>query len=396
MPEPISRPEFFLSPLHDEDGAYDDGLKRIVGWDLAREAIARITAWPGYRPTPVLSFKGLARRCGVAAIDCKYEGARFGIGSFKALGGAYALQRVLEGWRGAPDGPVAATASDGNHGLSLAWGARKAGIRCVVFLHSGVSPMRQSLIEAQGAEIIRVDGNYDVSTATARRVAAENGWVLVPDTSHDYDINPVHVMAGYGVMVEELLGEAAQLAMPTHVFIQGGCGGLAAAIIGLLRERFPGDLGPRCIIVEPTKADCLIRSARAGRPLIIEGALDTIMAGLSVGEASGLAWPVIAHGTDAFMTTTDELAIWVMQGLHLGAFGDAPVDVGDSGVAGLAGLISLSGERDLRAAIGLDDQSRVLVIATEGPVDLDGFKALCARDLSGTGLPDFAAFAVAA
>ncbi|HEY0276557.1 MAG TPA: diaminopropionate ammonia-lyase, partial [Paenirhodobacter sp.] len=357
MSNRIPRPDLYLSPLRDLDGTYPPALERIVGWALADQASARITQWPNYAPTPVQSFANLARRCGVAEILCKYEGSRFGIGSFKALGGAYALQRVLEDWTGSRDALVAATASDGNHGLSLAWGAKQAGVRCVVFLHAGVSAMRQALIEEQGAEIIRIPGNYDQSTALAGRIAAENGWVLVPDTAHEFDQNPVNVMAGYGVMIEELLGATPQIALPTHVFLQGGCGGLAAAVIGLLRARFTGMDAPKCIIVEPTKADCLIRSARAGTPVLVEGALDTIMAGLSVGEVSGVAWPVIAQGTDGFMTCSDEVAIWLMQALRKGAFGDAPIEIGDSGVAGLGGFMSLCDSADLRTAIGLDTGS---------------------------------------
>lgn len=399
MSQRIPRPDLYLSPLRAPDGSWGEELTRIVGWQLVQEAIARIPHWPGYAATPVLSFAGLAERAGVAEVLCKYEGSRFDIGSFKALGGAYAFARVLEDWTGPRETLVVATASDGNHGLSLAWGAKQAGIRCMVFLHAGVSAARQALIEAQGGEIIRVAGNYDVSTATADRVAAENGWVLIPDTSNTYEQNPVHVMAGYGVMVAEMFGGipgvAPQIAMPTHIFLQGGCGGLAAAVIGLLRDGAPAGAAPKCIIVEPDRADCLIRSARAGKPVLVEGELDTIMAGLSVGEVSGLAWPVIAKGTDAYMTCSDDLAKWVMQALGTGAFGDEPAEVGDSGVAGLGGFLALATDADLRARLGIDANSRILCIATEGPVDRDAYQRYRAQDLAATGLPAFADYGLA-
>ncbi|PTQ75306.1 diaminopropionate ammonia-lyase [Celeribacter persicus] len=385
-------PDIHISTLRQKGQPYPVALQRIVGHGLAGEAVERITEWDGYRPTPVLDFAGLAERCGVQEILCKYEGDRFEIGSFKALGGAYALQRALEAHEGPLNDLVAVTASDGNHGLSLAWGAKQAGVRCIVFLHAGVSQNRQELIEAQGAEVVRVDGNYDLSTATADKMARENGWLLVPDTANNENPNPINVMAGYGVMLEEMFGAKPQCDMPTHVFIQGGCGGLAAAVVGWLRERDNSTDAPKFIIVEPVEAACLIASARAGSPVLIGGDLDTIMSGLSVGEVSGVAWPVIAFGTDAYMSIPDTMAIWTMQGVREGAFGDAPVEIGDSGIAGLAGLVAVSRDEERRARIGLTSQSRVLVIATEGPVDRISYDALCSRDLSDAGLPDFADF----
>lgn len=363
-------------------GSPYEPLRRFVSKELASEASLAIRAWEGYAPTPLLRWPGLARMAGVSLIFCKYEGTRFEIGSFKALGGAYAAMRAAKQHAAAKGLPIGsatlATASDGNHGLSVAWGAQRIGARAVVFLHANVSQGRQALIERMGAEIIRVAGNYDDSTSTAARVAAERGWVLVPDTSAAYDETPVRVMAGYGVIAEELADQIAEDETPTHIFLQGGCGGFAASLCGLFREADDTAAAPRIVIVEPDRAACLFASNRAGHAVMVSGDLDTVMTGLSVGEVSGVAWPVLRQGADAFMTITDRTAIAAMQIFASGRY-DPPVQIGDSGVAGIAGFLALSGDAAARAALGIDEASRILVVATEGAVDAESYARLIAE-----------------
>ncbi|MCS0494612.1 diaminopropionate ammonia-lyase [Ancylobacter sp. MQZ15Z-1] len=374
MPPAPTELSFFPNPRR--ASGYPEHLERFVSWALAEEAHAEISAWLGYAPTPLVALDGMARHLGLRSIFCKYEGGRFGIGSFKALGGAYAVRLAA---REAASMPVFATASDGNHGLSVAWGAREVGARCVVFLHRHVSEGRERLIRDMGAEVVRVDGTYDDSVHMALAEAAAKGWRLVPDTASSYDPQPVRVMAGYGTMVREMYDAFAPGEEPTHYFVQGGCGGLAAAVCGLLRQHPPGGAPFRFVVVEPDKADCLYASARAGHPVAIGGDLDTVMSGLSVGEVSALAWPVLDRGTDAFMTVDDADAVAMMRQLAAGAHGDAPIEVGDSGVAGLAGLAAACADEGVRQAIGLEPSSRVAVIATEGPVDRASYDRLVGR-----------------
>ncbi|MBJ3778082.1 diaminopropionate ammonia-lyase [Acuticoccus mangrovi] len=387
---PLPRPDihFVANGLRRTAAPYG-ALKRYVSRALAEEAFGEISAWRGYRPTPLIDLPKLAARCGVSDIRCKDEGDRFGIGSFKALGGAYAVARALRIAAGgaSPASITVATASDGNHGLSVAWGARRAGCRCVVFLHAGVSAGRQRLIEAEGATVVRVDGTYDMSTATAAATAERSGWLLVPDTAPQFDEIPRDVMAGYGTMILELQDQYGPRFDPTHVFLQGGCGGLAAAVCGLMREADNSAEAPTIVVVEPDKADCLYRSALAGTPVVADGALDTVMSGLSVGEVSALAWPVLAEGVDVFMTIPDEMAVWSMQAITAGAFGDPPIGIGDSGVAGLAGLIAACAHPAARETMRLGPDSRVLVIATEGVVDRESTAEILARDLRAEGYP---------
>lgn len=398
MTAPSSPPSFLVAA----PGAGVDRSVRPLDGVFSRAEAARagaeIRLWSGYQPTPLLAMPGLAASLGVGRVWCKYEAPRFGLGSFKALGGAYAVMRVLQDRVTAATGLAVSaadlesgrfaeitrgvtvvTASDGNHGLSVAWGAKRFGAEAVVYLHRTVSAGRESLIRGVGGRTVRVAGNYDDSVAEAARVAAAEGWVLVADTSEDLsDPCPPLVMAGYGVLVREVIDAIPPADAPTHVMLQGGCGGMAAAVAGLIADHCD-DLGaprPRFVIVEPENAACLIATAAAGHPVRIEGDLDTIMAGLSVGEVSALAWPVLNRLGCTYMTIPDGAARDAMEAFGRGSYGEAPVVIGDAGVAGLAGLIHLARDPEMRARAGLDAASRVLTIATEGAVDREGYRRL--------------------
>jgi diaminopropionate ammonia-lyase len=342
-------------------------------------ARAQIPDWQGYAATPLLGLPGLAAALGLGSVATKYEAHRFGLGSFKALGGAFGVSALLAGL--SPEEQRQATvvtASDGNHGLSVAWGAKRAGCACRIYLHENVAESRADLIRAQGAQVVRVAGNYDDSTHQAKRDAQAHGWHLVSDTAlAPEDLAPAYVMAGYTVMVDEILAQTGD-AIPSHVFIQGGCGGLAAAVFGVLHGAWGRKA--RFIIVEPDKADCLFQSAAAGQPVRIEGDLDTVMGGLSVGEVSLTAWETIRATTRDFMTISDEDAIAAMAGLGRGVWGDTPLVVGDAGGAGLAGLIAAARDEEIRAALGLYSGSHVLTIVTEGAVDAPGYRRLTGLD----------------
>jgi diaminopropionate ammonia-lyase len=358
------------NPRLDRASPYPAALRPILS--LAAEDAARreIASWPGYAPTPLRNLPARARALGLGAIAFKEEQHRFGLRSFKALGGAYAVKKLAA----APGGPPAAVccATDGNHGRSVAWGARAAGLRCVIYIHEGVSEGRAAAIRAFGAEVRRVPGNYDDSVRIAAADAAREGWTVVSDTSWEgYQDIPRDVMQGYGVMVGEAIAQGeGEARPPTHVFVQGGVGGVAAATVAHLWERF-GPARPCIVVVEPDKADCLTRSAEAGRVVHLSGDLDTIMAGLSCGEPSPLAWAVLDPGADAFMAIGDAAIAPAMR--LLAAEG---VVGGESGVAGLAALQIAAREPAMRAMLGLDAASRVLLFGTEGATDPALYEAL--------------------
>lgn len=353
-------------------------------------AKAEIMTWPGYAPTPLVSLDAIAKAAGVARLQYKDEGARFGLASFKALGGAYAVMRVLQAELAKRDVAREATsadliegrykeatskitvccATDGNHGRSVAWGAQRFGAACVIFVHETVSQGRRDAIAKYGAEIRVVPGNYDDAVREAQKQAEANSWFVVSDTSYPgYTEVPRDVMQGYRLMADEAADQIGEA--PTHVFIQGGVGGVAAAVSVQMRARFGA--GVKLIVAEPDKADCLLASAEAGQPVTVPGDLDTLMAGLACGEPSLLAWQELERGAFAFMSVSDESAVECMRLL---ARQTPPIVAGESAVAGLAALLLAMQEPYARAALGLDADSRVLLFGTEGATDPEVYDRL--------------------
>jgi len=345
-------------------------------------AKAEITAWPGYAPTPLRDLPDLAHRAGIGTLRLKDESGRFGLGSFKALGGAYAVARLLAGelarsgvapsattadlaagtWRDATERVTVTCATDGNHGRAVAWGAQRCHARCVIFLHDGVSEGRAEAIAQYGATLRRVPGTYDDSVRICAREAAANHWHVVSDTAWPgYTEIPRDIMQGYRLMADEA-ADAWTGEPPTHVFIQGGVGGAAAAVSAQCRDRFTPP--PALVVVEPDRAACLLASAELGEPTAIPGDLDTIMAGLACGEPSLLAWQELDRAACAFMAIPDEAAVACMRLLHA-----AGIEAGESGVAGLAGCLLAAAEPAARATLGLDAASRILAFCTEGATD---------------------------
>jgi len=359
-----------LNRALDRAGPYPAPCAAILSRERGAEARAAIAAWPGYAPTPLHDLGWLARDLKLGAVAYKDEGARFGLGSFKAFGGAYAVARLVAASGGTP--LTVCCATDGNHGRSVAWGARRAGCRCVIYVHAKVSPGRIDAIARYGAEVRVVAGTYDDSVREAASDAAAEGWIVVSDTSWDgYTEIPKDVMQGYAVMVAEAVESLDR--QPTHVFVQGGVGGVAAAVVAHLWEAL-GPARPRVIVVEPDKADCLTRSAEAGRIAFATGDLDTVMAGLSCAEPSPLAWTILSQGADAFMAIPDATIAPAMR-----ALADHGIVGGESGVAGLAALELAARDPAMRASLGLDATSRVLLFGTEGATDPDVYARLVGR-----------------
>ncbi len=350
------------------------GLPGVLSAELRREAQAAIRDWPGYAPTPLLDLPGLARRLGVATVSWKDEGGRFGLGSFKALGGAYAVQRLVRRI-GAGAGITFAAATDGNHGRAVAWGAAQAGARAVIYLHAGVSPGREAALRALGAEIVRVSGNYDDSVRQCARDAAEQGWHVVSDTSWEgYRETPTAVMAGYSLIAREVV-EQIGARPPSHVLVQAGVGGVAAAVCVEFRDAW-GDGAPRFVVVEPALAPCLLESARAGQRTEVALTGETVMAGLSCGDPSPLAWEILEAGAADFVAVDDAWVGPAMRTLAAGVSGDPRLVAGESAVAGLAVMLAASERAELGAALGFDAHSRVLLIGTEGATDPDIYRAI--------------------
>ena len=365
---------------------YPAELSAIMNIAQAHQSREWLSSWRGiHRPaTPLYDLPDAAARCQVGRLCLKDESVRSPLGSFKALGAPIALVRqilrlhpdfepaaILTGrYAEALRGYTVISATDGNHGRGLAAAAQDAGCRCVIVLHAHVSPEREQAIAAYGADIVRIAGNYDESVQEAARLAAAHGWQVIADTSYDgYEDIPRDVMQGYGAIAEEIVEQTSaqrgRAGAFTHVFLQGGVGGMAAGLASYFWE-YHGPQRPCFISVEPAQADCLLQSAIQGRPAKATGTVDSVMAGLACGETSPLAWRFLQPCVDVFMTIEDEQAIEAMRTLAQGSERDTPIVAGESGVAGLAALEWLRSDPQRSEQVGLTAESRVLIISTEG------------------------------
>lgn len=375
---------------------YPDELKSIMNIERAEESRCWLMQWKEIAAdaTPLHDLPELAETLNIARFSVKDESVRSPLGSFKALGAPIALVRqVLRLYPGLDPAQILSghyadqlkdytviSATDGNHGRGLAAAARDAGCRCVIVLHANVSKEREDAIAGSGAQIRRIAGNYDESVEEAARLAASNGWQVVSDTSYEgYQDIPRDVMQGYGTIAAEVLEQTAaqpqQAGAFTHVLLQGGVGGLAAGLISYFWE-FQGARRPHLIVVEPQQADCLLQSAIQGHAAKATGSVDSVMAGLACGETSPLAWRFLETSVDHFFTIEDDAAVEAMRVLANGSERDIPIVAGESGVAGLAALQLLRKDAALSAAVGLDAQSRVLIINTEGATAPNVFREL--------------------
>lgn len=385
-----------INPLAGKDLAWNaeqDKILNDAAFNVARQTIG---CWPGYAVTPLIPLNGLAAQTGVAAIHYKDEAARFNLRSFKALGGAYAVARLLQSKASAALGrPVdmseiverkhpelvasitVCCATDGNHGRSVAWGAQTFGCKCEIFIHATVSDGRKTAIEAFGAQVRRCAGNYDDSVREAQDTASREGWFVVSDTSYPgYLEVPKDVMQGYELMAAEAFDQLDT--PPTHIFVQTGVGGMAAAVAAQAKRRW-GSARPTLILADPDKSACWLDSLRAGHPTAVEGDLDTLMAGLACGEVSMLAWGILTDHADAVMALTDQSAVDCMRRLAQPVKGDPPIVAGESAVAGLAGFFAAMSDQQAAEALGLTADARVLIFGTEGDTDPALYKELVGK-----------------
>jgi diaminopropionate ammonia-lyase len=370
----------------DYRAALDPIDAETLGPDGAAAAEHYLAHRHNHAETPLHALPALATELGVGAVHIKDEGLRLGLGSFKALGGAYAVTQLVLGEatrqhgrafgiadlhtsevRAVANRMTFACATDGNHGRSVAQGASLVGATSVIFVHAGVSDARVAAIARFGAQMVRVAGTYDDSVTEAARVSAEEGWTVVSDTSWPgYERIPGLVMQGYTALVRETLRQIGD--PPTHVLVQAGVGGVAAAVAGHLAILF-GDKRPTFVVVDPARAACIYETAKAGNPVKIVHGEPTVMAMLECYDPSPLAWRILSRVADAFMTVEDSEAIAVMNRLARPAGGDPRIVAGESGGAGLAGAIRAATDPEMRAKLGLTATSRIFVINTEGATD---------------------------
>jgi diaminopropionate ammonia-lyase len=305
-----------------------------------RDLEAFFAARPELAPTPLRALPGLAHGLGIDALHVKDETSRFGVNAFKIVGVSYAVHKL--GPESASRGLVCATA--GNHGRAVARVARDNGVPCTVFvpvlktnnpLERRTRESRVGAMREDGARVIEVDGSYEQAVERAAAFGAETDGTIVSDTSWPgYEQIPRWIMLGYTHLFEEASRQWTE--SPTHVFIQGGVGGLVCAAASWFAHRF-GPERPTMIACEPENAACLLASAQAGRAVHIDSSLDTIMAGLRCAEPSPAAWPTIAAGIDAFVTVSDDEVEKTMA-----ALAREGIDAGPSGTCGVASLTAIA------------------------------------------------------
>ncbi|WP_206107308.1 diaminopropionate ammonia-lyase [Paenibacillus apii] len=370
---------------------------------IDRERAAKVRnfhrSFAEYEPTPLHSLNDLSRKLNVGGIWIKDESHRFGLNAFKVLGGSYAVGKYLAerlkldiselDFGKLQSGEIKerlgeltfVTATDGNHGRGIVWAANRLRQKSVVFMPKGSSAARLHNIRKEGAEASITELNYDDTVKMAARYAADHHGVLVQDTAWEgYEEIPIWIMQGYCTLIheaiEQLRGEGQSC--PTHVFLQAGVGSFAASVLGYLVAEF-GEERPVTIIVEPNEAACIYKSAvkNDGNPHAVTGDLRTIMAGLACGEPSTVAWEILRDYADMYISCPDAVSAKAMRMLGNPLPGDPRVVSGESGAVGLGVLSLIREEQSLQEVaqrLKLNEESRVLIISTEGDTDPEGYR----------------------
>ena len=375
---------------------YGPAQKALLNQDAFADVETEVTNLPGYQPTPLIALNGLAMASGVGALWCKHEGYRFEVGSFKPTGPVYAMLAVLKGeikkttgvervttqdlidrkYESVTQEIVVSAATSGNHGRALAWGARMLGCRCAIYMNDGVSIGREEAIAGYGAEVVRVPGNYDRAVQRSFADAETLGYFVVSDDkSAEYPHIAREIMQGYAMVADEIVQQFSNAHPPTHVFVPGGGGRFAGATCGHLWDRY-GSNHPRVVVVEPTTSACLYQSMVENRAATVSGDGRSVMDGLVVESASSQAWGILRDGAFAFLTIPDEAAVDAIRLAAAGISGDSPVVIGETGIAGWAGFLASIYDENLGYQLGLDYNSRVVIIATEGATDPEVYRTL--------------------
>ena len=377
----------------------DEPKTSLEGFTLQRAESVREfhRSFPMYAPTPLALLPETAKALGIGEIYVKNESYRFGLNAFKVLGGSYAIGNILSARLGRPLSETGyevltsgetreklgditfITATDGNHGRGVAWTASTLGQKSVVHMPRGTVPERLNNIRLAGADADIIDGNYDDAVRLSRKEAAENGWVIVQDTSWEgYEEIPAWIMQGYCTMGLEAYEQLPQ--KPTHIFLQAGVGSMAGTIAALFASLY-GEDRPKVVIVEPNNADCFYRTAAAndGKTHIVTGDMKTIMAGLACGEPCGLAWDILRDYADHFIAFPDWAAAKGMRILGNPQGSDDRVISGESGASAFGCMAAILTEPELeglKVELGLNEHSRVLFFSTEGDTDRDNYRKI--------------------
>ncbi len=331
-----------------------------------------ISKWKGYSPTPLLKLDKLNKKLKLNNIFYKDESKRFHLKSFKALGGAYAVEKIAK--RGKQI--IVSSATAGNHGRSVAWGAKRLNLKCKIFVSKYVSQTRVNEIKKFGAEVIRVNGNYEASLKKCQILSKKNNWKIIQDVStKNYKYVPQLTMAGYSILIKEISRQTKQYI--THIFLQAGVGGLAAGIVAGVAKYFKKI--PKIIIVEPDRADCVLQSIKKNRLKKIRIKKESIMGGMSCNEMSLVPWQILRKATNCCVSVSDKNVARTIASLKDKKFSKSSIVGGECATPGIIALISISNNIKIKKLINLDKKSNVLIIGCEGNADVKLYKQLLSK-----------------
>ncbi len=334
------------------------------------DAYSSIKKWDGYLPTPLINLSKLSKELNLKNIFYKDESKRFDLKSFKALGGAYAVEKISKGNKDL----TVSTATAGNHGRSVAWGAKRLGLKCKIFISEFVSDNRGQAMKNLGAEVIKVNGNYEKSLIECIKQSTENGWQIVQDVAWDnYLLVPKYTMAGYSVMMKEIFDQL-QNNQITHIILQAGVGGMAGAMIAGIARYFTNI--PITIVVEPDSAACVLESIKTGKIEKIDIKRESLMGGMSCGEVSLVPWEILKNSVNYCISLPDDDIAKTMKLLGNASFSNEKIIAGENSAPGVISLIASCEDQKIKKELNLNSNSNVLVIGCEGDTDREMYKKL--------------------
>ena len=334
------------------------------------EAYLTISKWDSYSPTPLLLLNKLSKELDLNKIYYKDESKRFDLKSFKALGGAYAVEKVTKGNKNI----TVSTATAGNHGRSVAWGARKLGLKCKIFISEYVSDARSKAMEDLGAVVVKVKGNYEKSLIECIKQSTDNNWQIVQDVAwKNYMLVPTLTMAGYSVMMKEIVDQLNNEEI-THIFLQAGVGGMAGAMVAGA-ARYLKNI-PRMIVVEPDSAACVMESIKTGKIEKINIVRESLMGGMSCGEPSPVPWEILKKSVNNCISLPDDDIGKAMNLFANASFGDDKIIAGENSAPGVISLIASCNNENIKNKINLNSSSNVLLIGCEGDTDQEMYQKL--------------------
>ena len=334
------------------------------------DAYTKISNWRGYSPTPLVELNKLSKELNLNKIFYKDESKRFDLKSFKALGGAYAVEKVTKGNKDI----VVATATAGNHGRSVAWGAKRLGLKCKIFISEYVTDARGKVMSNLGADVIKVKGNYESSLIECIKQSTKNNWQIIQDVAwKEYITVPKYTMAGYAVMMKEIVDQLDHNKI-SHIILQAGVGGMAGAMIAGV-ARYLKNI-PITIVVEPDSAACVLESIRTGKIEKIDIIRESLMGGMSCGEVSLVPWEILKNSVKYCISLPDDDIAKTMKLLGNANFSDEKIIAGENSTPGVISLISSCENEKIKEKMQLNKNSNVLLIGCEGDTDKEMYQKL--------------------